>query len=132
MDTSSVLVSATCVMASAPVAWAAVHGYRLYGGLRLVTCPEKVEAAIVKINATRAIASKLAGRNDLRLRSCSRWPEKKGCNQACLAQLKAAPDGCRARALPTRSRTPLPEASLSEGLVRATRASRARTSRASG
>jgi hypothetical protein len=112
MDATSVLVSATCVMASAPVAWAAVHGYRLFGGLRLVTCPETVEAAAVKINATRAVASKLAGRNDLRLRSCSRWPEKKGCDQACLSQLKAGPNGCRARALPTRSRTPLPETSF--------------------
>jgi hypothetical protein len=84
------------------VGLAAVRGYRLYGGLRQVTCPETMESAIVKINATRAIASKLAGRNDLRLRSCSRWPEKKGCDQACLAQLKATPGGCRA--LPLRAR----------------------------
>jgi hypothetical protein len=126
MDTTSVFVSATCVMASTPVALVAVRGYRLYGGLRLVTCPETVEAAVVKINATRAVASKLAGRNNLRLRSCSRWPEKKGCNQACSAQLKAAPDGCRAPALPRRSRTPLPEASLSEGLVRAPKSDRRR------
>jgi hypothetical protein len=108
MDATSVLVSATCVAASAPVGLAAVRGYRLYGGLRQVTCPETVESAVVKINATRAIASKLAGRNDLRLRSCSRWPEKKGCDQACLAQLKASPGGCRARALPKRPRTPAP------------------------
>lgn len=95
MDAASVIVSTTCVAASTPLAMAAVRAYRSYGGLRVVTCPETVEAAIVKIHATRAIASKLAGRNELPLRSCSRWPERQGCGQECCAQLAAAPGGCR-------------------------------------
>lgn len=104
MDSSSILVSMTFAAASSPVAWAGVRAYRLYGSARQVTCPETVEAVLVKIHATRAIASKLTGGNQLRLRSCSRWPEKKDCDQACVGQLRASPDGCRVRPLPASSR----------------------------
>lgn len=131
MDAASVIVSTTCVAASTPLAMAAVRAYRSYGGLRVVTCPETVEAAIVKIHATRAIASKLAGRNELPLRSCSRWPERQGCGQECRAQLAAAPGGCRvprepaqSRALPTRSRVAKPAPWSSETFVGATREKR--------
>jgi len=31
------------------------------------------------------------------LSSCSRWPEKAGCGQECLAQISAAPDDCLVR-----------------------------------
>lgn len=88
MDSTSAIVSVTCVAATTPVAVAGVRIYRAYNEARLVTCPDKVEAAVVKINATRAVASRLAGRNELHLRSCSFWPEKKGCDQACVVQLK--------------------------------------------
>ncbi len=117
MDAISAMVSTVVVLASTPVAWAAVRAYRMFDGLRLVNCPETVEAAIVKINATRAIASKVAGGNALRLRACSRWPERQGCDQACLGQILAAPDGCRVRALPRGSRPPRPEARVSRGLA---------------
>lgn len=110
MDPTSAFISATCVAASTPVAVAGVRAYRSCGGLRLVNCPETMEEAIVKMHATRAMVSALVGRNDVRLRSCSRWPEKQGCDQACLAQIAASPNGCRAHALPVRSTTPRPAA----------------------
>lgn len=123
MDSMSMVVSMTFVAASSPVAWAGVRAYRLYGTARLVTCPETVEAVLVKIHATRAIASKLAGGNQLRLRSCSRWPEKKDCDQACVNQLRASPGGCLARALPASSRRAAsPVASFSAGVPRTSRA----------
>jgi hypothetical protein len=105
MDATFVIISASCVAASTPAALAGVRAYRLYSGLRLISCPETAEEAIVKIRATRAMASTLVGRNDVRLRSCSRWPEKKGCDQSCVAQIAASPNGCRAR-VPARSATP--------------------------
>jgi hypothetical protein len=110
MDSTSVTVSAICIAASTPLALAGARAYRSFGGLRLINCPETMEAAIVKMHATRALASALVGRNDVRLRSCSRWPEKQGCDQACLAQIAASPNGCRVRPLPARSTKPLPEA----------------------
>jgi hypothetical protein len=33
----------------------------------------------------------------LRLSACSRWPEKAGCGQECLAEIAAAPEGCLVR-----------------------------------
>lgn len=110
VDSASVIVSATCIAASTPVALAGVRAYRLYGGLRLVNCPETMEEVIVKMRATRAMASALVGRKDVRLRSCSRWPEKQRCDQACLAQIAASPNGCRVRARPARSTKPHPAA----------------------
>jgi hypothetical protein len=110
MDGTSVFVSVSCVAASTPVALAGVRAYRSWGGLRFVNCPETLEEVIVKMHATRALASALMGRNEVRLRSCSRWPEKQGCDQACLAQIAASPNGCRARALPARSTRPRPAA----------------------
>ena len=96
----SAIASAILAVISISAAWAGVHAYRLYGGLRLVTCPESAEAAIVKIRATRAIAARLVGSENVLLKSCSRWPARRGCNQACLAQAVAGRGSCRARALP--------------------------------
>lgn len=90
MDSTSAIVSVTCVAASTPVAVAGVRMYRAFNEARVVTCPETAEAAVVRIHAARAIASKLAGRNELHLRSCSFWPEKRGCDQACVVQLREA------------------------------------------
>src|SRR5437867_2760412 len=33
--------------------------------------------------------------DELRLRACSRWPERAGCDQACLHQIEARPEACR-------------------------------------
>jgi hypothetical protein len=104
MDSTSAIVSVTCVAASTPAAVAGVRMYRIYNEARLVNCPEKVEAAVVKIHATRAVASSLAGRNNLHLRSCSFWPEKKGCDQACVEQIREDLGGHRTRALPAKLR----------------------------
>ena len=34
-----------------------------------------------------------------RLVSCSRWPEKKGCDQACLTEIEDSPGGCLVRSI---------------------------------
>jgi hypothetical protein len=51
-------------------------------GKRLITCPENHETAAVDINLLQ------------RMSDCSRWPEKAGCDQACLRQIHAAPNDC--------------------------------------
>jgi hypothetical protein len=35
--------------------------------------------------------------NGFRLSACSRWPEKAGCGQECLAEIAAAPENCLVR-----------------------------------
>jgi len=51
-------------------------------GKRLITCPETHAAAAVHINLFQ------------RMSDCTRWPEKAGCDQACLSQVYAAPEDC--------------------------------------
>ena len=66
-----------------------------FRGTRVITCPENLESAAVKVNAAHAAQwASIAGEPDLRLKSCSRWPEKAGCGQECLAQIEASPESC--------------------------------------
>ena len=55
-------------------------------GLRAVTCPETSGRATVCVDPLFAAMSDGA----LRLSSCSRWPERVGCDHACLTQIAAA------------------------------------------
>ena len=55
--------------------------------VRVVTCPKTQLAAAV--------------RGKSHLTSCSRWPEREGCDQACLKEIAASPDGCLLKTLVT-------------------------------
>ena len=59
--------------------------WRLYRGVHVITCPENLAPAAVNVALFDA---------DLRLRTCSRWPEMAGCDQACLSQLESSPRAC--------------------------------------
>ena len=39
-----------------------------------------------------AIVGSIAGRPELRLRDCSRWPDRHGCGQVCLSQVEELPE----------------------------------------
>lgn len=74
-----------------------------FRGTRVITCPENLQPAAVKVNAVRAAQwSALSGDTPLRLSACSRWPEKEGCGQECLAQVEASPEACLVRTIVTR------------------------------
>jgi hypothetical protein len=68
-------------------------------GKRLVTCPETLRPTAVEVDAPHAAMSAALGHPDLRLSSCSRWPERQGCGQDCLRQIEEAPGGCLVRNL---------------------------------
>lgn len=69
--------------------------YRRYRGRRVITCPENLESAAVRVNAMKAAQwEAISGDTVLRLNQCSRWPEKAGCDQACLSQIQADPQAC--------------------------------------
>jgi hypothetical protein len=68
-----------------------------YRGARVVTCPESQAPAGVRVDATHAAAT--AFHPELRLKECSRWPERRNCGQECLRQIEAAPDDCLVRNL---------------------------------
>ena len=61
-------------------------------GERLVVCPETNLPVAVKVNVGYAIASTLWDQPELRLTSCSRWPERQDCDQPCVHQIETAPN----------------------------------------
>jgi hypothetical protein len=68
-----------------------------YRGTRVVVCPENRELVAVEVDAKHAAFTASQGRADLRLDTCTRWPEKAGCGQECLGQIESAPEACLLR-----------------------------------
>jgi hypothetical protein len=62
--------------------------YRYYRGKRIVTCPETQAPAGAQINAALAAGSWMVTQPRLIVTSCSRWPERAGCDQACATQIE--------------------------------------------
>ncbi len=65
-----------------------------YRGTRVVTCPETERAAGVHVDLRRATQAALRGSTEIRLDSCTRWPEKQHCGQECLKQIQQSPADC--------------------------------------
>jgi len=74
-----------------------IRNYVKWRGERLVTCPETEKSAGVVVNAKHAAVTAALGDRDLTLNDCTRWPERRNCGQACLAQIESAPEGCLVR-----------------------------------
>jgi hypothetical protein len=90
------LALAAAFLSGLPIAWFVIRTYRLYRGMRVVTCPETRAPAAVKLDAGRAAVTGLTGNVvEFRLKSCSRWPQRQQCGQECLSQIQAAPEKCR-------------------------------------
>jgi hypothetical protein len=80
----------------------ALAAFRRYRGKRVVVCPETGKYVAVEVDSVHAAAT--AGEEEgpeLRLRSCARWPERADCDQDCVRQIEAAPEGCAVRAMLT-------------------------------
>jgi len=50
-------------------------------------CPETMKPVDIRVDAPLAAKSMFAGRKELKIVSCSRWPERQGCDQACTPQV---------------------------------------------
>ncbi len=94
---STIVAIAALLLVVVPI----LRRYRRYRGARLVTCPETKAAAAVEADAFQAAFSEGAARK-LRLKECSRWPERENCGQECLQQIEAAPEDCLVRNIVTR------------------------------
>jgi hypothetical protein len=75
-------------------AYRAVRTFFDMRGARVVKCPETLEPAGVVVDALHAGTTAFSGAADLRLRSCSRWPERSSCGQQCVRQIETAPADC--------------------------------------
>ena len=91
------LVWIVITLLAAVVFGRAVRLWWRYRGDRVITCPENHRPAGVSVDAQHVAAQPFAGSPQLRLSSCSRWPERAGCGQQCLNQIEAAPEDCLVR-----------------------------------
>ena len=71
--------------------------YVKYRGKRVVTCPETRKAVAIEVDARHAGITAAVGYPDLRLKSCTRWPEREDCGQECLLQVELSPQDCLVR-----------------------------------
>jgi hypothetical protein len=60
-------------------------------GTRVIVCPETNKPAAVTVDAAHAALSAVWELPEVRLDSCTRWPERADCNQACSGQIAVAP-----------------------------------------
>lgn len=68
-------------------------------GTRVIVCPETQKPAAVQVDAAHAAVSAMWENADLRLKDCSRWPERRSCDQGCVTQIAIAPHDTLATAL---------------------------------
>jgi len=102
MNTLS-LVAGAAILVGLLVLFGRVFGrvYLKYRGDRVITCPENCKPAGVHVDAMHVLVSTIEGRPDLRLKTCSRWPERQDCGQECLREIEASPEDCLVRHLLT-------------------------------
>src|SRR3982750_955356 len=68
-------------------------------GNHVVVCPETQQPAGVKVDLGHAATTAVWEKADVRLTTCSRWPERAGCDQPCAAQIEAEPCETRPKAI---------------------------------
>ena len=89
MGITFLIVCALVVLSLIPLGWHTLRTYQKFRGTRVITCPETGCPAAVEVDRKHAAATTFLRerQTELRLASCSRWPEREGCGQECLAQI---------------------------------------------
>ena len=95
----AIALAAVAVMAMTALA---LRVYASYRGKRIVTCPETHQPVGAEINAGLAARTWLVNDPRFVITSCSRWPERAGCDQACVPQIEASPEETLVRNIVTR------------------------------
>ena len=83
-----------CAAAAIYAARYAGRTYFRFRGRRVVVCPETREPVAVEVDARHAAATAFAGERELILKTCTRWPERAGCDQDCVYQIERTPEDC--------------------------------------
>ncbi|MEO8597065.1 MAG: hypothetical protein ABI759_27350 [Candidatus Solibacter sp.] len=91
------LIGWLVVLVAGLLAWRLARSWFKARGERLVTCPENHSPAGVSLQAGRAMLTGVGSAPELRLSECSRWPEKAGCGQECVSQIREAGADCLVR-----------------------------------
>ncbi len=67
-----------------PVTLALSRAYRRARGKQHIDCPDTGAPATIAIDARHAMLVHALGEESIRVRSCSFWPERRNCDQACV------------------------------------------------
>jgi hypothetical protein len=70
----------------AVVAPIVIDVYRQYRYRKVITCPESHGLAEVTLNAGLAALGAAVGRPVIRVKRCSLWPKREGCDENCVAE----------------------------------------------
>lgn len=73
------------------VAPVVIDAYRQYRYRKVITCPQTHGLAEVSLDASQAALGAAVGRPVLRVRKCSLWPKRKGCDEKCVGENWPAP-----------------------------------------
>ena len=94
MSVTALIVTVVVVLAVGLFIFRAIPGIRAYfqyRGKHLITCPESHTCEAVDVNAKEAAVGAFLTEPTLRLKECSRWPERQDCGQDCLQQIEVDP-----------------------------------------
>ena len=70
-----------------PVCWALIPVWRRARIARQVDCPALAAPALVHLDPWYAARRRTFGGDELRIRDCSQWPDRRQCRRECLQQL---------------------------------------------
>jgi hypothetical protein len=85
METAWITIAAITVLGMVYVTLPIfVDYFRHYHHKRVLRCPETGGLVEVDINARRAAWSSLFGKPLLKVKNCTLWPKRKGCNERCI------------------------------------------------
>lgn len=81
------------LMAAVVAAYAvlAIAAYFRMRGTRIVTCPESKQPAAVTVDAARSALGRVFDPSDVEISTCSRWPGRPECAQACATEIAREP-----------------------------------------
>lgn len=77
------IVAFGLVFVVAPVV---IDAYRQYRHRKVVTCPQTHGFAEVILDSGRAALGAAVGRPVIRVKSCSLWPKREGCDEKCVTE----------------------------------------------
>ena len=97
MPVQAALIVGLAVVLLAIAGWRVTRAWLRFRGTRVVECPETEKPAGITLDAAHAALTGFSSFPQLRLSTCSRWPERAGCGQECLNEVEASPEDCLVR-----------------------------------
>jgi hypothetical protein len=76
-----------------------VGAWRKYRGKMVIIFPVTRKPVAVNVDVGHAAITNALSDPEIRLTSCTRWPERQDCEQECVQQIELAPEDCTIRTI---------------------------------